>query len=128
MQLFTVCQALFLVCELAPAPPVSQVDVIIIVPIVDMGKPRPREIFHTKARFIVRALGLSTTMRTASVQICIRGVLPVSWQSSHLFPLHPLPGHLHFTLPQPLWLQPSPGIQMWCLKPRSPLMRADMFM
>lgn len=42
----TVCQALFLVCELAPAPPVSQVDVIIIVPIVDMGKPRLREISY----------------------------------------------------------------------------------
>lgn len=41
-----VYQALFLVCELAPAPPVSQVDAIIIIPIVEMEKLRLREITY----------------------------------------------------------------------------------
>ena len=42
----TVCQALFLVFELAPAPPASQVDTIIIIPIVEMEKLRLREIIY----------------------------------------------------------------------------------
>lgn len=42
----TASQALFLMCELAPPPPVSQVDAIIIVPIVEMEKLRLREITY----------------------------------------------------------------------------------
>ena len=70
-------------------------------------------------RFIARALGLST-MSTASVQICVRGCFPRIPGGLSSLPLHALLLHPHFTsFLNPLWIQLSPGVGMWCLQPRS---------
>ena len=124
----TVCQALFLVCELAPAPPVSQADAIIIVPIVDIEKPRLREA-HTKARLHSQGAGALSHHEDCLSADLHTGVLPKS------------PGRALISSPPPtscsppLHLLPQPPVASTV--PRntgvvSPTqispMRADMFM